>query len=116
MKLQLTSKEILNKEFKKSVKGYDASEVDAFLDKVLSDYRMIDGVMKALESQVDQLKRDNQILRVQLSKKEAELSTSHNQFLQNPDIVQLDNLDLLKKISKYEKKLYQMGVDPSKIK
>ena len=42
MKLQLTSKEILNKEFKKSVKGYDASEVDAFLDKVLSDYRMID--------------------------------------------------------------------------
>ena len=34
MKLQLTSKEILNKEFAISNKGYDANEVDAFLDKI----------------------------------------------------------------------------------
>ncbi|MBO8427374.1 MAG: DivIVA domain-containing protein [Firmicutes bacterium] len=116
MKLQLSSKDILNKTFKKNTKGYDPNEVDSFLDKILSDYRMIDGVMKGLESQIDQLKKDNQNLRVELSKKDAELSGNHNQFLANPDIVRLDNLDLLKKISKYEKKFYQMGVDPSKIK
>ncbi|HBP44237.1 MAG TPA: hypothetical protein DD621_06240 [Clostridiales bacterium] len=116
MKLQLTSKDILNKEFSKDVKGYSANEVDSFLDKVLHDYRMIDGVVKGLESQLIELKKQNQTLRLEISKKDAELSGNHNQFLANPDIVHLDNLDLLKKISKYEKKLYQMGVDPSKIK
>ncbi len=116
MKLQLTSKNILGKEFKIVSNGYDPNEVDDFLDVVLSDYRMIDSVIRGLETQVDRLKIDNQKLRVELSKKDAELSTTQNEILINPDVAHLDNLDLLKKISKYEKKLYQMGVDPSKIK
>ena len=116
MKLQLTAKEILRKTFTKDVKGYDSAEVDAFLDKVLNDYRLIDSVMAANNTQIERLTKENQILKIQLSKKDAELSDNHNIFLANPDTAKLDNLDLLKKISKYEKKLYQMGVDPSKIK
>ncbi len=116
MKLQLTSKEILNKTFTKDVKGYSANEVDTFLDKVLSDYRMIDSVVKGLETQINELRHSNQSLKVELSKKEAELKGNHNQISFDQNNVHLDNLELLQKISKYEKKLYQMGVDPSKIK
>ena len=113
MKLVLTSKEILNKEFSITAKGYDATEVDTFLDKVLNDYRMIDSVVKALNSQINQLKKENEKLRKSLNSKEAEI----NDNLQvSTGVNRLDNLDLLRKISKYEKKLYQMGVDPSKIK
>ena len=43
-------------------------------------------------------------------------STLSNTYLDAIIMYRLDNLDLLRKISKYEKKLYQMGVDPSKIK
>ena len=116
MKLQLTAKDILKKSFKTETKGYCATEVDLFLDKVLSDYRLIDSVMAANNTQIERLLKENQYLKNQLSKKDAELSDNHNIFLANPDTAKLDNLELLKKISKYEKKLYQMGVDPSKIK
>ena len=42
MKLQLNAKDILNKQFEKDVKGYNPDEVDSFLDKVLTDYRMVE--------------------------------------------------------------------------
>lgn len=116
MKLLLTSKEILNKEFSIAIKGYNANEVDAFLDKVLNDYRMIDSVTKALNSQINQLKKENEKLKIALNEKDAEISKNNNDLQVSVGINRLDNLDLLKKISKYEKKLYQMGVDPSRIK
>ena len=37
-KLQLNPTKILNKEFKVDFKGYNASEVDYFLDIVMGDY------------------------------------------------------------------------------
>lgn len=116
MKLVLTSKEILNKEFSITARGYDATEVDTFLDKVLNDYRMIDSVVKALNSQINQLKKENEKLRKSLNSKEAEINENYNNLQVSTGVNRLDNLDLLRKISKYEKKLYQMGVDPSKIK
>ncbi|MDY2727534.1 MAG: DivIVA domain-containing protein [Candidatus Onthovivens sp.] len=116
MKLQLTSKEILNKEFAISNKGYDANEVDAFLDKILNDYRMIDSVVKALESQNEHLRKENDKLRIKLEQRETTRKDNTQVITISSTVNQLDNLDLLKTISKYEKKLYQMGVDPSKIK
>ena len=37
-KLQLSPTKILNKEFKVDFKGYNATEVDYFLDTVVEDY------------------------------------------------------------------------------
>ena len=116
MKLQLTSKDILRKTFSKDVKGYNSAEVDQFLDKVLNDYRLIDSVMAANNTQIERLQKEVQTLRNQLSKKDDELNSNQRLYLANPDTAKLDNLELLKRISKYEKKLYQIGVDPSKIK
>lgn len=59
MKLKLTSNDILNKEFDKNVKGYDALEVDKFLDQVLEDYRVIDDVVGNLNLRIRNLKSEN---------------------------------------------------------
>jgi len=37
----ITPLDIQNKEFKKSVRGYNESEVDAFLDEVMADYEIL---------------------------------------------------------------------------
>jgi DivIVA domain-containing protein len=116
MKLLLTSKDILNKEFSKNVKGYDALEVDNFLDLVLKDYKVIDNVVENLNEQIVNLKKTNQDLENEVeSLKSSSIKKSKQTFVIN-DYSRLDNLELLKKISLYENKLYELGVDPSKIK
>lgn len=116
MKLLLTSKDVLNKEFSKNVKGYDAYEVDCFLDQVLKDYKVIDNVVLNLNSQITELKKQNLDLQREVEQMESNsVKRSKQTFVVN-DYSRLDNLDLLKKISAYENKLYELGVDPSKIK
>ena len=39
--MRLTPMDITNKEFKKSLRGFDCEEVDEFLDKVVEDYEFI---------------------------------------------------------------------------
>lgn len=118
MKLSLSSRDILEKEFKKNVKGYDPLEVDEFLDKVLQDYRIIDDVVINLNNKVEQLQKQLGALQRDYD----DLEVSSNSQIQRKstfavnDYSRLDNLELLKKIGAYENKLYQMGVDPSKIK
>lgn len=116
MKLLLTSRDILNKEFTKNVKGYDPLEVDTFLDNVLKDYKVIDNVIVNLNDKVNELKKENQELTNELELlKSQNVRKSKQTFVVN-DYSRLDNLELLKKISAYENKLYELGVDPSKIK
>lgn len=117
MKLSLTSKEILNKEFTKNVKGYDPFEVDSFLDIILKDYKIIDDVVLNLNEQNSELKKqiDNLNKEVEYYKETKKAETKSFQFNINENS-KLDNLELLKKISAYERKLYDLGVDPSKIK
>lgn len=116
MKLLLTSKDILNKEFSKNVKGYDPLEVDTFLDQVLKDYKVIDNVVINLNDKINDLKKENQELTNELESLKAQnVKKSKQTFVVN-DYSRLDNLELLKKISAYENKLYELGVDPSKMK
>lgn len=116
MKLLLTSKDILNKEFSKNVKGYDPLEVDTFLDQVLKDYKVIDNVVINLNDKINDLKKENQELTNELESLKVQNVKKSKQTFGVNDYSRLDNLDLLKKISAYENKLYELGVDPSKIK
>ncbi|MFA6755942.1 MAG: DivIVA domain-containing protein [Bacilli bacterium] len=116
MKLKLTSNDILNKEFDKNVKGYDALEVDKFLDQVLEDYRVIDDVVGNLNLQIRNLKSENDELTKKMDLIESQKEKEKHQSFRTTSYSHLDNLELLKKISAYESKLYELGVDPSKIK
>ncbi|MBP5694940.1 MAG: DivIVA domain-containing protein [Bacilli bacterium] len=118
MKLILSSKEILNKKFKANQKGYDPDDVDAFLDKVLEDYKQVEKENSSYEAKITELKRENESLKTKLREKDSVISMqkSKNVALSTPHQKSLDNIELLQRCSAYEKKLYSLGIDPSKIK
>lgn len=118
MKLLLRSKDILDKKFRQTANGYDPDEVDTFLDKILDDYRSIDKEVEDLNAQIISLKRDNETLKANLRDKEQAISIqkSKNIALMSQHQSSLDNLELLQKCSAYERKLYELGVDPNKVK
>lgn len=125
MKFNLTKEDILNKQFIPSYKGYDPNDVDEFLDLVLKDYSSLEEAFKKTDEMIESLKKENNELKNSLRelKRDQELmgsrlsSNSKNDLnTQNYQSTSLDNLELLKKCANYEKKLYSLGYDPSKIK
>ncbi len=121
MDFKLNADEILNKKFNVIKKGYSMTEVDSFLDLVLDDYRDIDNISKKKDEEILNLKKEIEMLKKEVG------DLKENQELQNLSFIKegnykkedyhsLDNLELLKRCSKYEKKLFSLGVNPSKIK
>ena len=116
MKLSLSSRDILNKQFSKNVKGYDPLEVDQFLDQILQDYRIIDDVVVNLNDKIEKLERQLAMLENDYQDLKSSTTKERKSTFAVNDYSRLDNLELLKKIGAYESRLYQLGVDPSKIK
>ncbi len=126
MKFNLTKEDVLNKAFVPSYKGYDPNEVDEFLDLVLKDYSLFEEYFKKNDKTLSALRKENEDLKQNLEdlkhinqesvrsslKNKNELNTSKLEFTHS----KFDNLELLKRCALYEKKLYSLGVDPSKLK
>ncbi|MFF5995494.1 cell division regulator GpsB [Lysinibacillus sp. KU-BSD001] len=89
--IKLTSKDILEKEFKKSVKGYNIDQVDQFLDQIMEDYDNFEQV-------INELKAENERLKGELSgsvRKPAPQPTTSNM-----------NYDILKRVANLEKAVF----------
>ena len=100
-KLNLTPETILNKEFETDFKGYNAEQVDAFLDDILEDYqKMEDNVQElldavsSLQEQVKELKSKN--LELEGRKMVFDLSNTTS----------YSSVDVLKRISRLEEYIY----------
>ena len=52
-KIYLTTKDILEKEFKIDTRGYRPQEVDKFLDIIMSDYNEYNKIIKRLDQRID---------------------------------------------------------------
>lgn len=83
----LTPENIFEKEFKRSIRGYDSDEVNEFLDLIIQDYS------KLLEEN-KQLKRENQSLR----------SSTNRQSFHSAAGEKDSILELVKRIEALEKK------------
>jgi len=83
----LTPENIFEKEFKRSIRGYDSDEVNEFLDLIIQDYS------KLLEEN-KQLKKENQSLR----------SSTNRQNFHSPAGEKDSVLELMKRIEALEKK------------
>ena len=46
--IKLSAQDILKKQFRSKVKGYDPDEVDAYLDQVISDYETFQQLIEDL--------------------------------------------------------------------
>ena len=118
VKLNYCADDLLNLKFKKNVKGYDAYHVDSTLDKVISDLRYYENFYKEAKDYIAELESKFKILRDKNSELEVQISGMKKTIdaVKNKKGANFDNIQLYEKIDKYERYLFKMGVDPTKIK
>ncbi|WP_314059879.1 cell division regulator GpsB [uncultured Vagococcus sp.] len=103
-KFNYEAKEILQKEFKTKMRGYDPVEVDEFLDGVIKDYETYSREILALREENQRL-----IAKVdQLTKSQATLSRIKQD---PPKAAAVTNFDILKRLSNLEKTVFGSKLD-----
>lgn len=121
LQLKLSAKEINAKKFQGKDGGYDALQVDKYLDLVVNDYIAFEqfaSSMKKIINSFNELKSNSIEYQEKLSELEQQnnlLKEELNVIKQNEGAVQ-SNIELLQRISLLEQALYNLGKDPSKIK
>lgn len=117
LKLYLDSNKIYHKEFVGNKPGYDAMQVDSFLDLVIKDYDTFEAYQAEVKKEIDLLNQKIDVLNTQLSETEAEnvkLKNKVSEIASNTD-ANLNNLEYIKRISKLEKALSKAGINPNTI-
>ena len=98
VELNLTAKNIYEKEFKKSrSKGYSEDDVNDYLDLIIEDYMKLDKLL----TKIKELEIENQNLKIKI---EAIKNTNKEE---RPKKV--TNLDILKRLSKLELEVFGPG-------
>ncbi|MGD9678473.1 MAG: DivIVA domain-containing protein [Vulcanibacillus sp.] len=86
----LTPEEIFEKEFKRSVRGYDMDEVNEFLDQIIQDYARLMEENKVITRELQQFK-----------------STSNRKSLHTSQEDKYTVEDLLRRVESLEKQIYR---------
>lgn len=74
--IKLSAQDVLKKQFRSKVKGYDPDEVDAYLDQIISDYETFHQIIEDLYGQIGTLQR-------QLMDEKKKLKKLKSQILKN---------------------------------
>ncbi|GAB3066259.1 cell division regulator GpsB [Virgibacillus ainsalahensis] len=89
-RVQLNGKDILEKEFKTAMRGYNQEQVDEFLDVVIQDYDAFKQEIERLQQEIERFKKSSQ---------DQSRSRSSQQ-------TQQVNYDVLKRLSNLEKAVF----------
>ena len=103
-KLTYSARDILQKEFKTKVRGYDSIEVDEFLDNVIKDYEAYNQELLALKEENHRLVNKVD----QLTQNQATLSRMKQEAPKTPAVT---NFDILKRLSNLEKEVFGSKLD-----
>ncbi len=103
-KANLDIQTILDKEFNIDFKGYNATEVDSFLDLVIQDYQMFQGKITELSEKASEMERANASLRAKLIDLEGRTRALAEG---SPAAQGQANIDILKRISRLEEKVFE---------
>ncbi|WP_053219450.1 cell division regulator GpsB [Virgibacillus senegalensis] len=90
-RIQLTGKDILEKNFKTAMRGYNQEEVDEYLDVIIQDYEAFQQEIERLRQENDRLKRQSDQTRTRTA------TTASNHQV---------NYDILKRVSNLEKAVF----------
>ena len=101
-RIVLTSRDILEKEFKIDTRGYRPQEVDRFLDVVIKDYEEMNSIIRDLEREKKQLMEDN----ISLKQEIRNLKNKIDVIAESDTTSGTSNADMLRRISKLEKIIY----------
>ena len=101
----LTTKDILQKEFKSAMRGYNVAEVDEYLDMIIRDYESYQKDLSYLQSENERL-----MSRVDELTKQAVLAkpTQSNVSSVGSGVT---NFDILKRLSNLEKHVFGSKLD-----
>jgi len=100
-RVELTTKDILEKEFKIDTRGYRPQEVDKFLDIVIRDYEEMNAIIREMEMDKKELMEDNIHLKQQIRALNTKLDV-----LKDHGKSDMSNADLLRRLSNLEKIIY----------
>lgn len=93
-RIQLSGKDILEKDFKTRMGGYNQEEVDEFLDTIIQDYDLF-------TQEIERLQEENERLRKNTAEREKQ-QTRIKSPQQNTQV----NYDVLKRLSNLEKAVF----------
>lgn len=100
-RIVLTSRDILEKEFKIDTRGYRPQEVDRFLDMIIKDYEEMNSIIRELDREKKQLVEDNISLKQEIRNLKTKI-----EVLAESEGGNTTNADMLRRISKLEKIIY----------
>ena len=99
-RILLTTKEILEKEFKIDTRGYRPQEVDKFLDVIMRDYEEMIAIIKEIDAEKKNLISDNIRLKQELRNMQTKIE------LLKEGTGEVTTSDLLRRLSNLEKAIY----------
>ena len=102
-KFNLTSENILNKRFNIEMKGYDAREVDYFLDLIKKDYETWELMLKYHLEVNEKLKKEKEDLVKKNSVLKNHLENLKDQ-IKELEVKGLSNVDIIKRLADLEAK------------
>lgn len=100
-RILLTSKDILEKDFKIDTRGYRPQEVDKFLDAIIRDYEEFTSIIKDIETDKKELIEDN----IKLKQEVRNLRTKI-EVLRDNSGSDTSSADVLRRLSSLEKIIY----------
>ncbi|MBW1605591.1 cell division regulator GpsB [Lactobacillus sp. Sy-1] len=120
--IHFTPNQILNKEFRQKMRGYDPNDVDSFLDDVIKDYDTFDKETQQLQDENNRLRSQVDELNRQLAMSQETTSSNgpvspDNSFQGTPQpspapsMNNATTIDILKRLSNLERRVFgtQMG-------
>ncbi|MGL5042652.1 MAG: cell division regulator GpsB [Culicoidibacterales bacterium] len=93
----LSTTDILDKEFRTELRGYSTNEVDEYLDEIIADYA-------SLYKEIDRLKEENVLLKSELQKGTTKSVTTETEV----QSTQSSNYDVLRRVSLLEKQVVEI--------
>ncbi|KRM39147.1 cell division regulator GpsB [Lentilactobacillus parafarraginis] len=112
--INYTPKDILQKEFRQKMRGYDPNDVDSFLDNIIKDY-------EAFNKQLTELSDENERLKVQVDELNKQLAVSGSQPMRSAStgtrtaatqqMSSATNMDILKRLSNLERRVFGSQLD-----
>ena len=107
-RIELTSRDILEKDFKIDTRGYRLKEVDQYLDLIIQDYETLIEIIKQQEKDKDAL--TDEVLRLKQQLRDANINVEIAKA-NNKEQNTYSNLDILKRLSNLEKTIYGKDTD-----
>lgn len=97
----LTTKDILQKEFKPALRGFNTEEVDEFLDLIIRDYESYEKEIASLKNELERVKHSSGS-----TDSDRPATNQRSKSTHVPQSKGTTNYDILRRLSKLEKAVF----------